>query len=247
MRFALALLVCALAVVSASFNIEENLAIHEAGLRSTEYFYSRKSNMTAEGMNGASYGVDVSQATSTTGFHCLVNNGFSFAITRGYRSSGSVDPNGPQNVKNARAGGVKYVDFYMFPCPTCGGVAEQAKTAVNNMRNQGANFGMMWLDIEGPQYWHSSKDTNRQTMNSLLSGAAASGAHIGIYSSKYMWESLFGTGFTAGGNYPLWYAHYDNKPSFSDFVPFGGFSKPAVKQFSDQGGLCGVGYDRNFY
>jgi len=31
-------------------------------------------------------------------------------------------------------------------------------------------------------------------------------------------------------NRQLWYAHYDNNPSFSDFSPFGGWSKPAIKQ-----------------
>ena len=29
---------------------------------------------------------------------------------------------------------------------------------------------------------------------------------------------------------PLWYAHYDNNPSFSDFSPFGGWKEPYAKQ-----------------
>ena len=35
-------------------------------------------------------------------------------------------------------------------------------------------------------------------------------------------------------NRQLWYAHYDNNPSFSDFSPFGGWSKPAIKQVRRQ-------------
>ena len=27
----------------------------------------------------------------------------------------------------------------------------------------------------------------------------------------------------------LWYPHYDGKPSFEDFTPFGGWTKPAMK------------------
>ena len=29
---------------------------------------------------------------------------------------------------------------------------------------------------------------------------------------------------------PLWYAHYDNSPSFSDYSSFGGWSEPYAKQ-----------------
>ena len=29
---------------------------------------------------------------------------------------------------------------------------------------------------------------------------------------------------------PLWYAHYDNIPSFSDFSSFGGWTTPYAKQ-----------------
>lgn len=172
----------------------------------------------------------------------------SFAIPRGYRSTGTDDPNGPQNVKNARAGGIKYVDYYLFPCPKCAqSPAEQVYHSVQHMRSQGANFGMVWLDIEGSQYWTGNVGNNRRLFENLLAGAQKSGAHIGIYSSRYMWESIFGSGYTVGGNLPLWYAHYDNDPSFRDFRPFGGFSKPSIKQFSDKGSKCGVSYDINAY
>lgn len=36
------------------------------------------------------------------------------------------------------------------------------------------------------------------------------------------------------------YAHYDNNPTFSDFVPFGGWSKPAIKQYVGDATLCGM-------
>ena len=34
--------------------------------------------------------------------------------------------------------------------------------------------------------------------------------------------------YTGGASYPLWYAHYDNNPSFSDFTPFNGWTQPAM-------------------
>lgn len=43
------------------------------------------------------------------------------------------------------------------------------------------------------------------------------------------------------------YAHYDGKPSFSDFRPFGGWSKPAIKQYAGDKTECGAGVDLNYY
>jgi hypothetical protein len=41
-----------------------------------------------------------------------------------------------------------------------------------------------------------------------------------------MWNSIFGSYDAcqqASVNMPLWYAHYDNNPSFTDFAAFGGW------------------------
>ena len=46
----------------------------------------------------------------------MKKNGYDFAIPRGWRSFGSLDPNVRNNVANAKAAGIKYVDVYMFPC-----------------------------------------------------------------------------------------------------------------------------------
>lgn len=43
------------------------------------------------------------------------------------------------------------------------------------------------------------------------------------------------------------YAHYDGSPSFSDFRAFGGWSRPAIKQFEGDKFACGAGIDKNFY
>jgi len=41
----------------------------------------------------------------------------------------------------------------------------------------------------------------------------------------------------------LWYAHYDNNPSFSDFTPFGPFKSAFAKQYSDNCNTCGLSSD----
>lgn len=99
------------------------------------------------------------------------------------------------------------------------------------------------------------------------------GATIGIYTSNSQWSPITG-GSTALSKYPLWYPHYDNKyvfslwiylsfdnsmvfiplfffcdysPSFSDFVPFGGWSKPNIKQYIGTTSICSASVDKNFY
>jgi hypothetical protein len=45
----------------------------------------------------------------------------------------------------------------------------------------------------------------------------------------------------------LWYAHYDNNPSFSDFTPFGCWSKPNIKQYAGDATECSFSVDKNWY
>ena len=46
---------------------------------------------------------------------------------------------------------------------------------------------------------------------------------------------------------PLWYAHYDNSASFSDYSQIGGWGRPAMKQFKGDITVCGTGVDETFY
>lgn len=77
---------------------------------------------------------------------------------------------------------------------------------------------MLWLDIEGTQYW-SDQATNRAFFNSMISGAVSAGVHIGIYTSASQWTPIMGS-FTGGAGYPLWYAHCTYPP----IIPFESFS-----------------------
>lgn len=73
---------------------------------------------------------------------------------------------------------------------------------------------------------------------------------VGIYASRYMWSSIYGS-FTAcpnaATNVALWYAHYDNTPSFADFQAFGGWKTPTIKQYEGTTSLCGASVDRNWH
>jgi hypothetical protein len=82
----------------------------------------------------ATYGVDVSTRVSTSAFSCLKQNGFDFAVSRCWHSSGTPDHNVVETVASAWAGGLAHVDVYMFPCPTCGNAKGQVADAVKVSR-----------------------------------------------------------------------------------------------------------------
>lgn len=167
----------------------------------------------------ASYGVDVSQPTSVSSFQCMKNDGLDFAIVRTFQSNGVNDPNGVHTVANAWAGGMSYVDVYMFPCPTCSAsAASQVTSAVNYLKSYNTRFGQFWFDIEGTQYWTGSQSENQAFFNELKSTGASLGLNMGVYTSASQWDPIMGSGFTGGSNLPLWYAHV--RQFFSSFPPF---------------------------
>lgn len=103
---------------------------------------------------------------------------------------------------------------------------------------------MIWFDIEGS--WGGTPASHIAFIHGLINQANAMGVRWGIYTSRSQWGPI--TNNTPEFGAPaLWYAHYDNNPSFSDFVPFGGWAHPSIKQFMGTTTICGVGIDKNFY
>lgn len=189
------------------------------------------------------YGVDVSQKYDASHFKCLRDLNLRFAIVRCYQSVGHVDPNCASNVKAAHAGGMDSVHAYMFPCPKCGNPSGQMKDLLAYWQANKVDVKRLWLDIEGAQYWLGDTQKNRAFYTALVDTCRSLNLVCGVYSSSSQWSAIFGSGFSYGSEYPLWYAHYDNTPSFDDFHEFGSWSKPTIKQFSDKGSKCGVSYD----
>ena len=186
-------------------------------------------------------GVDVSSAVDV--WSCLKSKGYDFAIVRGYQSFGAVDPNAARTIEHAKAAGIKFVDTYFFPCVSCGNPAGQATAFWNALKGK---FGTVWLDIE-VFHWSSNHADNQKFISALADSLAEKGAKIGIYTNLYNWSSIVGTDWAEMSKYPLWYAHYDDNPSFSDFEAFGGWKKPAIKQYSGGTDICGANVDRDWY
>jgi len=107
--------------------------------------------------------------------------------------------------------------------------------------------GRVWLDIEGSQYWSSSTSTNKAWFQNLKDSCATYGVTCGVYSSSSQWSSIFGsTTYSYASDLPLWYAHYDNTASFSDFSTFGGWKSPHAKQYQGDVTQCSIGVDKNW-
>ncbi|EFA84763.1 hypothetical protein PPL_01755 [Heterostelium album PN500] len=196
-------------------------------------------------MVDAKLGVDISQATNSSIWECLRDSGYEFAIVRASRSNGLLDDNAPNSIKLAKAAGMSRVDAYIFPCVKCGNPAGQMKSMMKFLNDHGANIRMVWLDIEGPEYWNKNVVDNRNFFLGLVRTGKQMGLMMGIYTSASQWNPIMGANFHGGSHLPLWYAHYDNRPSFYDFVEFGGWKQPYVKQYNT-GVLCDIQVDENF-
>ena len=190
---------------------------------------------------------------STSTATCMKNAGYTTMIARGWHSSGTIDTGACTSLNAAKAAGIPNRDVYFFPCPTCSASASsQLNSMVNYLKANcsGSWNGMIWLDIEGSQYWTGNTTSNRTWYQSLVNACGAlSGARCGVYASASQWSAIFGsTSYVYGqATTPqLWYAHYDNKASFSDFSSFGGWSKPWAKQYIGDATVCSFGVDVNF-
>ena len=116
---------------------------------------------------------------------------------------------------------------------------------VQMLQSGGVSFGRVWLDIEGPQYWRDQA-SNQAFFEDLVSEGQHLGLNLGVYTSASQWGPIMGSSYSGGASLPLWYAHYDNNPSFSDFSSFGGWSSPTMKQYAGDLTQCGVGVDNDW-
>ncbi len=190
------------------------------------------------------YGADVSTLVSEADWTCLKDNrGVTFAKMRCWREGGHMDSNCAATVRNAQAAGLK-TDVMFFPS-----VHIAANTSVDTfargVASQGIKFGRVWLDIE-PAQWGSCT-SNTHYIFDLYHRLREKGFVVGIYANWNAWSAI--TCNAKLSDPPLlWYPHYEvpPNPSFSDFKPFGSWSKPFVKQYEGTHGNCNVSYDADW-
>eukprot|EP00347_Sterkiella_histriomuscorum_P021923 403332301 len=197
----------------------------------------------------ATHGVDISARVSN--WQCLKDAGYTFAIPRAWCSYGGFDSNVLHNIEGAHAAGIPFVDVYAFPCRSKS-ATDQVAQLVKDLGS--AKYGQIWVDVEtnpspGCSWSGHTGASNCQYLSEMVSAIKSQGKVPGIYATYYMWESIMGgaNACTSLSGVPLWYAHYDNSASFSDFKAFGGWTKPHIKQYKGTTTACGVGVDLNFY
>lgn len=197
------------------------------------------------------FGVDVSQLFTEADFACMkAQHNITFASARGYCSFGGMDTHAVASLTNIKAAGLK-ADTYMFPCRGKNATAQASEIVAGIPAHL---YDTIWVDIEtnpspGCSWSGHDASSNCQFLMELVGALKAKQKKVGIYASRYMWGTIFGSYEACGqasANNPLWYAHYDNTPSFADFTPFAGWTKPAWKQYLGTSSLCGASVDRNW-
>ena len=185
-------------------------------------------------------------------FSCLREHGFRFGTFECWiEGPGSEYVNGlfwpqcVQNVANAWAAGLESVGVYMFP-QRIGDPVVQAQELMGNLSANSVVYSAVMLDIEGSKWSDYSHAENRVFIASLRETFNAAGVNVTVYCGRE-WPDFFGSTYEAFSDVPVIYAHYDNIPSYYDYYPsYGGWSKPAGKQFWDGANgesVCGVEMD----
>lgn len=139
----------------------------------------------------------------------------------------------------------------MFPCYS------QEKTPENQINDMvkalgDAHYSAIWLDMETNTSpgcgWSQNYDQNCAWTERLAAAAQKSGKTVGIYASNYMWNQIMGGTDRCAKfmHLPLWYAHYDNLASFTDYKPFGGWTTPTIKQYKGTTASCNASIDLNY-
>lgn len=147
----------------------------------------------------------------------------------------------------ARAAGIKNVDFYLFP-DTARDAATQAKETVRKLKSAGVLRGnMLWVDIEDSKLWSSSCSRNKDFLSKFIKACEEeSGVKVGIYASSSQWNPIMCDTHDFKGH-QLWYPHYDGAETMSDFRAFGGWARANIKQYRGTTSICGTQIDYDCY
>lgn len=196
-------------------------------------------------------GIDVSQPHSEDVLKCFVKEGYTFLVTRAYKSYGAFDSGAVTTLANAKNAGMTDAGVYLFPCI---GTTKSPQTQVNEMIQglHASTYNRIWIDVETNQSpncgWTKDTTFNCNFLRQMVSAVKSAGKEVGIYASHYMWGNIFGsvTNCPDFTGVPLWYPHYDHVQSFADFQAFGSWKTPNIKQYAGTTNMCGGSVDLNF-
>lgn len=101
---------------------------------------------------------------------------------------------------------------------------------------------MMWVDCE----YQTTDAMPVNVINNVLQMLHVLDVPLGIYTAAWWWIPQMGDA-TFFKDLPLWDADYDGIENFDDFVHFGGWEKPYMKQYAGDQHVAGILCDLNVY
>ncbi|TNV75692.1 hypothetical protein FGO68_gene162 [Halteria grandinella] len=202
---------------------------------------------------GIDFGPDSANSFSVSDLQCLRSTGIQFAIIRGWHSYGAFDQRLLTTLPNALKAGFPSIGVYLFPCRGMD-ASQQIQQMMGNLTQYRGNIDRVWLDIEmnpnqGCGWDAHSFEENCKYISEMVDAVKALNYEVGIYASHRGWGIILGSD-AACQNFteiPLWYPHFDQNPTFDDFVSFGGWTKPNIKQYIDltRNTKCGIPVDQD--
>ena len=187
------------------------------------------------------YGLDTDDLITGASWSCLRQAGFKNAAVRVFTSGCFVDLTGVISAKNAANSGYGPVDVVLVPSLNCTLTPAQQVDAALAALGQ-TPFGSLWIEVGNiNSHWLPSPDANALWLfGAVLRSLERVGwSRVGILSSYEGWGNTL-RWHSEFFFLKLWYVHHDGDASFKDFVPFGGWKMPLVKQFIGPTRRCNV-------
>ncbi len=182
-------------------------------------------------------GIDVSKWQGEIDFKKVHDAGATFVMMRLGVHDGNgnltVDKYFKENIKNAKANGLK-VGVYLYSIATSKKEAiNQADFALKTLNNEKLNLPIVF-DWESWSSWNSFKisfhDIN-EIANAFIERVEEKGYQGMLYSSKFYLETIW----TNNKNYPVWLAHYTKNTDYQ--------GKYQIWQLCNNGRISGINGD----
>lgn len=139
------------------------------------------------------------------------------------------------------------IDIFVSPAPYKHTTTwAQLKEAVDYIKYHDQKFRNVWIEVRGSDNWGKCIDNYAFLKDMVSGGEKLLGLKLGILTSESDWNSIMCSS-TDFSHLPLWYSENDYNTSLSGFKPFGGWTKPSLKQYSVTTNLCGASIGEDSY
>lgn len=188
--------------------------------------------------------VETAEPISIADACCLKKQGYVEVILRALRSNGKEDTHVYDSAKKLANAGIN-PNFYATPCVSCKNAKEQAEVMCRLAKMTAVDSSTVYIDVTDPKIWTGSQTENLKFFTefaSMIQNCPISHMYSikpGVISNKNSWETVMGIGDSGHSEKHLWYVNLDGNPDASDFVSFGGWTKPRKKTFKTGHIDCG--------